>query len=53
MNCGDLTSAYKSKVEDEEYTYDSTQDGYDLYAYSYDDTNLIVLQIGYSNDYGF
>ncbi len=32
MNCGDLTSAYKSKVEDEEYTYDSTQDGYDLYA---------------------
>lgn len=53
MDCGDLTSAYKSKVEDEEYTYDSTQDGYDLYAYSYDDTNLIVLQIGYSNDYGF
>lgn len=53
MDCGDLTSAYKSKVEDEEYTYDSTQDGYDLYAYSYDDTNLIVLQIGYSADYGF
>lgn len=53
MDCGDITSAYKSKVEDEEYTYDSTQDGYDLYAYSYDDTNLIVLQIGYSNDYGF
>lgn len=43
MDCGNLTSAYKSKVEDEEYTYDSTQDGYDLYAYSYDDTNLIVL----------
>lgn len=53
MDCGDITSAYKSKVEDEEYTYDSTQDGYDLYAYSYDDTNLIVLQIGYSADYGF
>lgn len=53
MDCGDITSAYKSKVEDEEYTYDSTQDGYDLYAYSYDDTNLIVLQIGYSTDYGF
>lgn len=53
MDCGNLTSAYKSKVEDEEYTYDSTQDGYDLYAYNYDDTNLIVLQIGYSNDYGF
>lgn len=52
MDCGDITSAYKSKVE-EEYTYDSTQDGYDLYAYSYDDTNLIVLQIGYSADYGF
>ena len=52
MDCGNLTSAYKSKVE-EEYTYDSTQDGYDLYAYSYDDTNLIVLQIGYSADYGF
>lgn len=52
MHCGDITSAYKSKVE-EEYTYDSTQDGYDLYAYSYDDTNLIVLQIGYSADYGF
>lgn len=53
MDCGDITSAYKSKVKDEEYTYDSTQDGYDLYAYSYDDTNLIVLQIGYSADYGF
>ena len=53
MDCGNITSAYKSKVEDEEYTYDSTQDGYDLYAYSYDDTNLIVLQIGYSADYGF
>lgn len=53
MDCGDITSAYKSKVEDEEYTYDSTQDGYDLYAYSYDDTNFIVLQIGYSTDYGF
>lgn len=53
MDCGDITSAYKSKVEDEEYTYDSTQDGYDLYAYSYDDTNLIVLQIGFSADYGF
>lgn len=53
MDCGDITSAYKSKVEHEEYTYDSTQDGYDLYAYSYDDTNLIVLQIGYSADYGF
>lgn len=53
MDCGDITSAYKSKVEDEEYTYDSTQDGYDLYAYSYDDTKLIVLQIGYSADYGF
>lgn len=53
MDCGDITSAYKSKVEDEKYTYDSTQDGYDLYAYSYDDTNLIVLQIGYSADYGF
>lgn len=53
MDCGDITSAYKSKVEDEEYTYDSTQDGYDLYAYNYDDTNLIVLQIGYSADYGF
>ena len=53
MDCGDITSAYKSKVEDEEYTYDSTQDGYDLYAYSYDDTNLIVLQIGYSAKYGF
>lgn len=52
MDCGNITSAYKSKVE-EEYTYDSTQDGYDLYAYSYDDTNLIVLQIGYSADYGF
>lgn len=52
MDCGDITSAYKSKVE-EEYTYDSTQDGYDLYAYSYDDTKLIVLQIGYSADYGF
>ena len=52
MDCGDITSAYKSKVE-EEYTYDSTQDGYDLYAYSYDDTNLIVLQIGYSADFGF
>ena len=53
MDCGNITSAYKSKVEHEEYTYDSTQDGYDLYAYSYDDTNLIVLQIGYSADYGF
>lgn len=53
MDCGDITSAYKSKVEDGKYTYDSTQDGYDLYAYSYDDTNLIVLQIGYSADYGF
>lgn len=53
MDCGNITSAYKSKVEEEEYTYDSTQDGYDLYAYSYDDTNLIVLQIGYSADYGF
>lgn len=53
MDCGDITSAYKSKVEDEKYAYDSTQDGYDLYAYSYDDTKLIVLQIGYSADYGF
>lgn len=53
MDCGDITSAYKSKVEDEKYTYDSTQEGYDLYTYSYDDTNYIVLQIGYSDKYGF
>lgn len=26
MDCGDITSAYKSKVEDEKYAYDSTQD---------------------------